>query len=76
VRAFMAVAYGDDVEVYYFDVSWPDPPPQVQKAMAQVAERGLTYPAVAIDGEVRLHGGVEYWQIAFLVGDIRERAAD
>ena len=71
MRAFMAQAYGDDVEVNYFDVNWLDPPPQVQKAMAQVAERGLTYPAVAIDGEVRLHGGVAYWPIAVLVGDIR-----
>jgi hypothetical protein len=72
----MAQAYGDDVEVTYFDSNWPDPPPQVQKAMAQVVKRGLTYPVVAIDGEVRLHGAVDYWQIAFLVADIRERAGD
>jgi disulfide oxidoreductase YuzD len=68
VRALMAQAYGDEVEVSYFDVNWPDPPLEVQKVMAQVMERGLTYPVVAIDGEVRLHGGVEYWQIAYMVG--------
>jgi len=72
----MTRAYGDDVEVTYFDANWPDPPPQVQDVMAQIAKRGLTYPAVAIDGEVRLHGGVDYWQIAFLVGDLRERTSD
>ena len=71
VQAFLGHTYGDEVRVDYYDTSWPDPPPEVRRIIAEANERGLVYPVVAVDGKVRLHGSAEYWQIARMVADLR-----
>ena len=59
--------YGDAVQVEYLDVSEPAVQAEYADLISQVEEHHLPYPLVAIDGQVRLAGGAEYYRIMPLV---------
>jgi len=59
--------YGDAVQVEYFDVSEPATQAEYADLISQVEEHRLPYPLVAINGQVRLAGGAEYYRIMPLV---------
>jgi len=55
--------YGDAVQVKYFDTSEPTVQTEYTDLISQAEEHRLPYPLVAIDGQVRLAGGAEYYRI-------------
>jgi len=60
--------YGDTVQVEYLDVSEPAVQAEYADLMiSQAQEHCLPYPLVAIEGQVRLAGGAEYYRIMPLV---------
>lgn len=59
--------YGDAVQVEYLDVSEPPAQEEYADLISQAEEHHLPYPLVAIDGQVRLAGGAEYYRIMPLV---------
>jgi len=59
--------YGDAVQVEYLDVSEPSVQEEYADLISQAEEHRLPYPLVAIDGQVRLAGGAEYYRIMPLV---------
>jgi disulfide oxidoreductase YuzD len=52
--------YGDEVVVEYLDLAEPAARLQHQEVVNRVKETGLMLPLVAINGVLRLCGGVEY----------------
>ncbi len=52
--------YGDEVAVEHLDLAEPAIRLQHQEVVNRVKESGLMLPLVAIDGVLRLCGGVEY----------------
>jgi len=59
--------YGDTVQVEYLDVSEPAVQAEYADLIRQAEEHRLPYPLVAIEGQVRLAGGAEYYRIMPLV---------
>jgi disulfide oxidoreductase YuzD len=59
--------YGDAVQVEYLDVSEPAIQAEYADLIRQIEEHCLPYPLVAIDDQVRLAGGAEYYRIMPLV---------
>jgi disulfide oxidoreductase YuzD len=59
--------YGDTVRVEYLDVSEPATQAEYADLIRQAQEHRLPYPLVAIEGQVRLAGGAEYYRIMPLV---------
>jgi disulfide oxidoreductase YuzD len=55
------------VQVEYLDVSEPAIQAEYADLISQAKEHHLPYPLVAIDGQVRLAGGAEYYRIMPLV---------
>ena len=64
--------YGNMVEVIYYDLSDPGAAEEFGGLLAQVREHSVPFPLVAVDGEVRLAGGAEFYQIKPLVDEILE----
>jgi disulfide oxidoreductase YuzD len=59
--------YGHTVQVEYLDVSEPAVQAEYADLIRQAEEHRLPYPLVAIEGQVRLAGGAEYYRIMPLV---------
>ena len=59
--------YGHTVQVEYLDVSEPAVQAEYADLIRQAEEHHLPYPLVAIEGQVRLAGGAEYYRIMPLV---------
>ena len=59
--------YGDAVQVEYLDVSAPEVQTEYADLISQAEEHHLPYPLVSVNGQVRLAGGAEYYQIMSLV---------
>ena len=55
------------MQVEYLDVSEPVIQAKYADLISQAKEHHLPYPLVAIDGQVRLAGGAEYYRIMPLV---------
>jgi len=55
------------VQVEYLDVSEPVIQAEYADLISQAEQHHLPYPLVAIDGQVRLAGGAEYYRIMPLV---------
>jgi disulfide oxidoreductase YuzD len=66
-QGYFARVYGDAVQVEYLDVSEPAVQAEYADLIRQVEEDCLPYPLVAIDGQVRLAGGAEYYRVMPLV---------
>jgi len=64
--------YGETVEVMHYDLSDPGAAEEFTGLLAQAREHSVPFPLVAVDGEVRLAGGVEFHQIKPLVDEILE----
>ena len=55
------------MQVEYLDVSEPVIQAEYADLISQAEQHHLPYPLVAIDGQVRLAGGAEYYRIMPLV---------
>jgi len=62
--------YGDTVQVEYLDVSEPAVQAEYADLISQAEEHCLPYPLVAIEGQVRLAGGAEYYRIMPLMEEV------
>jgi len=62
--------YGDTVQVEYLDVSEPAVQAEYTDLIRQAQEHRLPYPLVAIEGQVRLAGGAEYYRIMPLMEEV------
>lgn len=55
------------VQVEYFDVAKPEVQERFPQVIEEAQKRRLRYPVVAIDGQLRLQGGVQYYRVMGLV---------
>jgi disulfide oxidoreductase YuzD len=65
--------YGDQVEVEYWDLSQPAAQAQHPDMLADIQDRGLSYPVVTVEGEIRLTGSVHYYDVLPLVDAVLDR---
>ena len=68
--------YNGQVDVTYIDLSEPENQEAHQEILQQVRELHIPFPLVAVDGEMRLAGGAEFYRIKPLVDEaLQNRAA-
>jgi len=61
--------YGDQVVLEYHDIGAPEAYERFQSWLERVPEGFLEYPLVFINGEFKLAGNAEYYEILVLVQD-------
>jgi disulfide oxidoreductase YuzD len=55
------------VQVEYFDVAEAEVQERFPQVIEEAQKRRLRYPLIAIDGQLRLQGGVQYYRVIRLV---------
>lgn len=59
--------YGDKVRVEYYDMAIPEQYEQHKALLEKIEERYLLYPLVFVDGEPKLAGSAEYYEVLYVV---------
>lgn len=62
--------YGDQVSIEYYDTAKPDDLARSSEFLAKVPENRMYYPLVFIDGELKIVGSAEYYQILYSVREL------
>ncbi len=66
--------YGDEVSVDYVDLSKPDKREEFKHIIEAVETYNWPYPLVAIEGELKMAGGINFAMIASHIDKIRKEA--
>jgi disulfide oxidoreductase YuzD len=70
----LAGIYGDEVSIEYFDANAPETQEKYADFIKAVAARRYSYPLVLVNGQLKASGGVDTYQLMFLVDqDRREK---
>ena len=64
--------FGPAIAVEYIDLADPKAQEEHSELLAVIEDRDLPYPLVAINGQLRLAGSVQYYRILPLVQEILE----
>lgn len=64
--------FGPAVAVEYIDLADPQAQAEYSELLAVVEDRDLPYPLVAVNGQLRLAGSVQYYRILPLVQELIE----
>jgi disulfide oxidoreductase YuzD len=64
--------FGPAIAVEYIDLADPQAQEEHSELLAVIEDRDLPYPLVAINGQLRLAGSVQYYRILPLVQEILE----
>ncbi len=67
--------YGSLVEVEYIDLTDPEVQSEFAELLALIRDRNLPYPLVAVNGQLRLVGSVDYNRVAPLVEELLPQEA-
>jgi disulfide oxidoreductase YuzD len=67
--------YGPLVEVQYVDLADPEAQAEFGELLAVINDRALPYPLVALNGQLRLAGTVEYHRVAPIVDELLPQEA-
>ena len=69
-RGLLGRLYGDQVSIEYYDTAKPDDLVRSSELLAKVPEHRMYYPLVFIDGELKIVGSAEYYQILYSVREL------
>lgn len=72
-KAYLRYFFGDTVELEHYDMAVPEQYERGKAWLEQVPEGYLFYPLVFVNGELRVVGSAEYYEI---LGAVREIARD
>ena len=62
--------YGDQVSIEYYDMAKTDYFKQNSELLAKVPEDRMYYPLVFADGELKIVGSAEYYQVLYMVREL------
>lgn len=62
--------YGDRVVVEYYDMANPEAYAQQKHLLEQVPEGYFFYPFVFVDGQLKLAGSAEYYEVLYAVREV------
>jgi len=72
-RQFLDNVYGDEVLVEYYDAAIPEEAAMFPELIKEAGERHIAYPLVLVNGELRVSGGVDTYQLMFIVDEDRRQ---
>ncbi len=62
--------FGPRIKAEYIDLADPEAQTEFDGLMAVITDQGLPYPLVALNGQLRLAGSVDYHRVAPLVEEL------
>jgi disulfide oxidoreductase YuzD len=68
----LQLRHGEAIEVEYVDLADAAAQAEHPELMAVIEDRNLPYPLVAINGQLRLAGTAQYYQVLPLVEELLE----
>lgn len=69
-RNYLKRFYGDQVSLEYYDMAKPEEEQKVRDLLDKVPKGYLFYPLVFVNGELRIVGSAEYYEILGAVRDL------
>jgi len=74
-KGYLGRIYGEQVQVDYYDMAEPEAFEQHKALLDQVPGGYLYYPLVFIDGNLKVTGGADPYQVMYAVQTVLKEAA-